>query len=112
MKKAEIVTLLILSVISFSVSLYFYLTLFQSREAAENQKTLTDFPSPISRESVSKPSTFLGTLFTKNSPTPTPSPTPIPKPRTATEHMEVLRKSYSDGDASQLRDIRAQAAAL
>lgn len=112
MKKSEIVVFSILAAISLGASVYFYLTLFRTPDQATFQKQPVDFPNPVKDEEVSKPSTFLGTIFSKITPTPSPTPVPIKKPTTAVEFMGVLEKSYSDGGKSQLDGIRTEATSL
>ncbi len=112
MKKTEIIIIIILSIISLAITVYLYVTLFPNPKSTNIQKKQIDFPSPITEESVSKPSTFLGNIFSKNTPTNTPIPTPIPGPKTAQEYMRILEKSYSDGGKATLNTIKTEATSL
>ena len=66
----------------------------------------TEFPNSVESQTVSKPSTFLGGLFSPAISTPTPSPS------TASELSRVLKDTYDDGGQAELDALSKDAASL
>ena len=68
----------------------------------------TEFPNSVGSETVSKPSTFLGSLFGQKQAVSTPTPTPS----SASDLSKELKETYDDGGQAELDALSKDAASL
>lgn len=102
MKKPSLLFVIPLIAVMLAVAVAVTIKLL-SRESTMPVKAGGEFPNPLVQQE-SKPSSFLGGLLGKATPTPTPS--------SATDLSRELNATVDDGGTSELDSLQQEAAGL